>query len=101
MTISTQFKEAVFLAVYNIEQGRVSSYGKIAELAGYKGYARHVGKLLSALPKDSEIPWHRVIRSDGCIAFEPGTEPFAAQQSRLKNEGIEINSRRVAKRYFI
>ncbi len=101
MTISTQFKEAVFLAVYNIEQGRVSSYGKVAELAGYKGYARHVGKLLSELPKGTEIPWHRVIRSDGNIAFEPGTEPFTAQQSRLKNEGVEVSGRRVAKRYFV
>jgi methylated-DNA-protein-cysteine methyltransferase-like protein len=53
--------------------------------------ARAVVRALHAL---DEVPWWRVIRSDGTLA-----EPVAAKQAaRLRREGVAVVNRRVQKR---
>ena len=73
-----------------IPRGRVATYGQIADLAGMPRHARLVGRTLSNLPKGSRLPWHRVVRSDGRIAFPEGSAGWTEQHARLRAEGVAL-----------
>ncbi len=83
-----------------ISPGRVATYGQIAGMAGYPGYARLVGITLKNLPADSRIPWHRVVNAQGYIAFPAGSEGFERQQTLLEKEGVTVVGGRVSLRRF-
>lgn len=51
--------------VNRIPRGRVATYGQIAALAGKPRHARQVGAILTSLPEDSKVPWHRVVNAGG------------------------------------
>ena len=72
----------IYAIVRRIPAGRVASYGQIAELAGLPRRARQVGRALRLAPATLELPWHRVLRADGSIAFPPQSAPFKRQGSR-------------------
>lgn len=85
-----QFLAQIFAVIHQIPHGKVSTYGEIARMAGYPGYARHVGKALGNLPKDSKLPWFRVINSKGEISL---TGPdWDRQRERLVAEGIAVSA---------
>ncbi len=84
-----QFLSQIFTVIHQIPPGKVSTYGEIAQMAGYPGYARHVGKALSNLPKGSTLPWFRVINSAGKISLQG--DSFARQKKQLERDGIEVN----------
>ncbi|KQA19520.1 DNA base-flipping protein [Vibrio metoecus] len=84
-----QFLQQIFVVIHQIPVGKVSTYGAVAKMAGYPGYARHVGKALSNLPDGSQLPWYRVINSLGKISLQ-GND-FIRQQQRLLAEGIEVS----------
>lgn len=74
--------------VKRIPRGRVASYGQVGSLAGLPDHARYVGWVLKGLPKNTSIPWHRVLNRQGHIPVQ-GREYEAIEQSRrLKREGI-------------
>lgn len=54
-----------------------------------------VGSVLRQTPDDIELPWHRVVRSDGRIAFAVGSAEFIEQVQRLRAEGVTVNNGRV------
>jgi methylated-DNA-protein-cysteine methyltransferase-like protein len=81
--------------IRDIPAGRVASYGQVAEIAGIPRGARQVGAVLRGLPGGQDVPWHRVIRSNGSIAFAVGSDAFEEQQSRLVMEGIVVRAGRV------
>ena len=84
------FLQQIYIVIYQIPVGKVSTYGDIAKMAGFPGYARHVGKALSNLPKDSKLPWFRVINSVGKISLKG--DSYLRQKQKLEAEGIEVNS---------
>ncbi|EGU45697.1 methylated-DNA--protein-cysteine methyltransferase-related protein [Vibrio ichthyoenteri ATCC 700023] len=84
-----QFLAQIFAVIHQIPHGKITSYGEIAKLAGYPGYARHVGKALSHLPEGSKLPWHRVLNSQGKISLK-GND-LQRQQEKLEQEGIEVS----------
>ena len=87
-----EFAAAVYQAVAAIPVGEVASYGEIAKRSGYPGYARHVGRLMSQLPPDSKLPWHRVIRANNSL-------PIGERQALLLEvEGILLNHQRTSVR---
>src|SRR6185436_7382420 len=81
-------------AIRAIPRGQVAGYGEIARRAGLPGRARMVARLLSENP-DPKLPWHRVLRSDGRIAFPPDHAAFAEQSQRLRAEGVLVEAGRV------
>ncbi|WP_114241711.1 MGMT family protein [Dyella sp. C9] len=85
----------IFAAIAAIPRGRVASYGAIAQRAGLPGRARLVGRALGEVPEGMELPWYRVLRSSGQIAFPPGSRGFREQSRRLKAEGVEVRNGRV------
>ncbi|GAA4362466.1 methylated-DNA--[protein]-cysteine S-methyltransferase [Kangiella marina] len=84
------FKKQVYYWVAQIPEGKVTSYGTIAKLAGFPRHARHVSKALGSAPNRKTLPWQRVIGADGKIAFNPDSDHFALQQSLLQQEGVAV-----------
>ena len=88
--------EIIWQVVASIPKGSVATYGQIAKLAGYPNHARYVGATLKKLPKDSLLPWHRVVNSKGALAFPLGSERYQQQKSLLEAEGIEFKSFKIS-----
>lgn len=84
-----QFKQQIFTVIHQIPKGKISTYGGIAKMAGYPGYSRHVGKALGQLPSDSNLPWYRVLNSQGKISLKGNN--FIRQRDKLVAEGIEVS----------
>jgi methylated-DNA-protein-cysteine methyltransferase-like protein len=93
------FRDAVYQIVAAIPPGAVSSYGAVARQAGFPRHARFVGRLMSQLPKDTRLPWHRVLRGDGRIA-PAGAPAGEIQIQRLSDEGVTVMRNKVPRRYF-
>lgn len=85
----------IFAAIAAIPSGRVASYGAIAARAGLPGRARLVGKVLGEVPDGMTLPWFRVLRSSGQIAFPPGSRGFREQSRLLRAEGVEVKNGKV------
>ncbi len=85
----------IYAAVVGIPRGRVASYGEIAARAGLPRRARLAGRALRETPKGLELPWHRIVRADGRIAFPAGGRNFREQCKRLRAEGVAISNGRV------
>ncbi|MCB0327130.1 MAG: MGMT family protein [Bdellovibrionales bacterium] len=85
-------QEDFFLKVYEfvkkIPKGQVRSYGDVARAIAHPHHARHVGYALAALPKGSEVPWHRVINANNQISPRKIKEKESIQKKILENEGI-------------
>ena len=88
-------RERGWQVIHSIPAGKVSTYGKVAAMAGLPNLARAVGRYLSELPEGSKIPWHRVINSQGKISFAVGTERFLTQKEKLQGEDINFSNNRV------
>jgi methylated-DNA-protein-cysteine methyltransferase-like protein len=91
MPISDKYR-AIYAVVSQIPQGRVATYGQIAQLAGLPGHARLAGYALSALEDKSSVPWHRVVNAAGGIsARSDGSPADTIQRLRLEDEGVHFN----------
>lgn len=83
----------IYAVVSRIPEGRVATYGQIAELAGLPGQARQVGYALAALDAGHDLPWHRVVNASGGISLRsfPGSE--LRQRAMLESEGVRFDAR--------
>ena len=86
--------QCILAAIRALPRGQVASYGTIARRAGVPGRARLVARLL-ARNADPGLPWHRVLRADGRIAFPPDSDGFREQCRRLQAEGVVVQRGRV------
>ncbi|MDB6164335.1 MAG: cysteine methyltransferase [Xanthomonadaceae bacterium] len=86
--------ERIRAVVRAIAPGQVAGYGEVARRAGLPGRARLAARVLSS-NEDPQLPWHRVVRSDGRIAFPAGSEGFLEQGRRLQAEGVAVVAGRV------
>ena len=86
---------AIRRGVAAIPRGRVASYGEIATRAGLPRHARLVGRVLREAPAADALPWFRVLRADGRLAFPPGSAPFREQVRLLAAEGVRVQRSRV------
>lgn len=82
----------VYAIVRKIPRGRVASYGQVAVLAGLPRQARLVGYALHALMPGTNVPWQRVINSQGRISLPIGGNGGGALQARLlRREGVTVS----------
>ncbi|UYB50947.1 MGMT family protein [Xanthomonas sp. AM6] len=84
----------ILATIRAIPPGQVRGYGEVAMLAGLPGRARLVARVLGG-NEDPALPWHRVLRSDGRIAFPEGSRGFREQCQRLRAEGVAVQGGRV------
>lgn len=88
-------RTALYSTLAQVPEGKVVSYGQLAELAGLGRAARWVGRTLSQLPGDTKLPWHRVLAAGGRISLPAGSPSGDEQRARLRMEGITVLNNRV------
>ena len=84
-----EFTQNIYTLLSLLGEGEITTYGKLAKQAGFPYHSRHVGKVLSKLPKDTRLPWHRVVNAQGKISLSGSS--FIRQKMLLAQEGIEIS----------
>ncbi len=90
--------ERFCLVLSQVPKGSVCSYGRVAELANL-GNARQTCRWLRELPKDSNLPWHRIVNAQGKLADFSNANK---QKKLLEAEGILFTSAgRIPKKYYI
>lgn len=100
MSFNRQKAEQIWRTVAKVPQGQVASYGLIADLAGLPGRARLVGRVMQYAPDSMRLPWYRILRSNGQLAFAPGSTSARRQQGLLEQEGVVVNNNRVNLKHF-
>lgn len=86
--------DRILAVIRGLPRGAVAGYGQVARRAGLPGRARLVARILAG-NEDAALPWHRVLRSDGRIAFPRGSDGYREQARRLRAEGVEVVDGRV------
>jgi methylated-DNA-protein-cysteine methyltransferase-like protein len=83
----------VYEVVRRIPEGRVTTYGQVAALAGLGRQARQVGYALAALPEGSDIPWQRVVNARGEVSRRAGGTAWEQiQRALLESEGVVFDA---------
>jgi len=90
----SEFHEKFYAVIARIPKGRVVTYGQIAAMAGLGRRARMVGQALRSTPDGLEIPWHRVINSQGTVSPRGGLGwEEGYQRHLLEEEGVVFDAR--------
>lgn len=83
----------IYTVVRKIPRGKVSTYGRVAKLAGIPGHARQVGYAMHALPVGTPVPWQRVVNAKGEISRRSRGGGELTQRILLEREGIRFTAR--------
>ena len=81
--------EKIYAVVARIPKGKVTTYGRVAQLAKIKS-PRVVGNILHRNPDPRRVPCHRVVNVQGKLAKNFGLGGLEAQAQKLRGEGIKI-----------
>lgn len=93
----SNFYEQVYAVIRRIPRGKVSSYGRIAAMLGRPQAARAVGYALNGLsgkrddPAYQNIPWQRVVNSQGRISIGSRDVTANRQAILLREEGVVVD----------
>jgi len=87
-TADLNWYKDVWKVVSEIPPGHVLTYGEVARLSGLPAAARRVSQALRRAPRGLNLPWHRVINSQGKISFPEDSSGWVRQKDRLENEGV-------------
>lgn len=80
--------QSVWKVVSEIPSGHVLTYGEVARLSGMPRAARRVSQALRRAPRGLNVPWHRVINSQGKISFPEDSSGWIRQKNKLEEEGV-------------
>ena len=81
----------IYDLVRRIPPGRVTTYGRIAREVGCT--ARTVGFAMAALPAGHDVPWQRVINSQGKVSPRSNGDGDLIQRLLLEAEGVQFDAR--------
>ena len=96
-----ELAQMILNVIVQIPKGKVASYGQVATFAGLPKHARLVGKVLGQLPSDHDIPWYRVINSQGRISLNKLDEKgMCVQTAKLLEEGVVVINGKVNLKQF-
>lgn len=87
---SSKMRMRIEAAIRRIPKGKVSTYGAVAQAAGFPGAARQVAKVLH---RGYGLPWQRVLGAGGEIKLRG--DSAIEQRLRLEAEGVRFRGRRV------
>ncbi len=87
-----KYRQRVYEIVNEIPIGRVMTYGQIAEILGAGYTPRTVGFVMHAADTEN-VPWQRVINSQGSCSTGKMTMPINLQQKMLEDEGVVFNEK--------
>ena len=83
----SDFFDRVWEVVAQIPEGRVTTYGHIAEYLGPRSAARTVGWAMKAAA-GAPLPCHRVVNRFGALSGRLHFEGPDVMEERLRSEGI-------------
>jgi methylated-DNA-protein-cysteine methyltransferase-like protein len=86
------FRQKVIYLVQHIPEGKVTTYGTIASVAGQPRGARLVGGIIHQASEKEELPWQRVINRHGFISIKCFDHPKELQRALLQTDGVEVSS---------
>lgn len=96
MTDQFSIRQEIYQVVALIPYGKVATYGQIASLAGFPKHARLVGYALNGLDAESDLPWHRVINSQGKLSLQKlNDQAENIQRIKLEQEGIVFQNDKI------
>ena len=87
-----KYRERVYEIVREIPPGKVMTYGQIAEILGAGYTPRTVGFVMHGADTGN-VPWQRVINSQGACSTGKMTMPVNLQQKMLEDEGVIFNEK--------
>ncbi len=82
--------EQVYHIIKMIPEGKVATYGQIAELI-VGCTPRVVGFALASLEREKGVPWQRVINAKGETSPRVWGSAHVSQQELLEKEGVQFN----------
>lgn len=88
----TPFSKSVIAWIKKVPRGKVATYGQIARLAGKPGSSRAVGWILHACADTHDLPWQRILNSQGKISLPKKSTAYLEQKRLLQGEGIEVSA---------
>jgi methylated-DNA-protein-cysteine methyltransferase related protein len=86
---TSDFYQKVYEVARCIPEGRVTSYGAIANYLGRRGGARMVGYAMNS-SHDKDVPAHRVVNRQGLLTGKHHFAGIHLMQQLLENEGVEV-----------
>jgi methylated-DNA-protein-cysteine methyltransferase-like protein len=93
---------AIHAVVARIPRGRVSTYGRLAALAGLPGRARRVGRGVRELAAGVDLPWHRVLNAAGRVSARGDALGHEELQAHLlEREGVRLDGGAVALEQYL
>ncbi|WP_250228094.1 MGMT family protein [Anaeropeptidivorans aminofermentans] len=99
---NTEFFNRIYDIVEVIPEGKVISYGEIAKILGRPRNARLVGTAMKNVPKERNLPCHRVVSKSGALAPGYVFESKEIQKALLISEGVEFDKKdRIKKEFFL
>ena len=88
-------KNKVYQYLLTIPQGKVVTYGQIAEYLRDKKLARVVGNILHNNPDEKKYPCYKVVNAKGELSKQFAFGGLEGQKARLEKDGIEVENGRV------
>jgi deoxyribonuclease V len=82
--------EETYRLLRQVPEGRVTTYGALAEALGAKEAARLVGEYMAKNPYAPEVPCHRVILSDGNVGKYSSPRGVEQKIELLAREGVGV-----------
>lgn len=77
------------------------TYGEVADRAGLGRAARMVSSALRNAPAEMQLPWQRVINSQGKISFPKDSSAYTKQYDLLCAEGVVFINGRINLQVFM
>ena len=87
--VAVERERRIIDVLVSLDEGEVTTYGDVAEVAGYPKMSRLVGRIVGHT--DVEIPWWRVVNSTGHLR---SSDP-AEQAEILAEENVICRNGRV------
>jgi methylated-DNA-protein-cysteine methyltransferase-like protein len=85
----TERERRILDVLMSLQEGEVTTYGDVAEVAGYPKLSRLVGRILSTT--DTDVPWWRVVNATGKLVAGKS----ALQAGLLGEEDVIVRGGRV------
>ena len=94
-TEKPNYFDLVYQVVKEIPEGRVCSYGAIANYLGLKSGARMVGYAMNATHTLPDVPVHRVVNRNGLLTGKHHFQTPTKMQELLESEGVQVENDQV------
>lgn len=84
----SSLRDQVYMLMAKLPEGKVTTYGDLAAMAGHPYVARQVGNIAHGGP--IHLPWHRLVNAKGGLAVGfPGGQDV--QRQLLMQDGIKCD----------